>query len=261
MVLSKSRSVVLRGLKEFDKVEGDVPEEGAPRASTIYIYKMFLAKEKALLTTLNCVKWQESTFIGYYWAPMEDEVYIEEKIKESFPSATITSETKYNIVRPTYIKTNEATAVYQELVDTYGVPNYREANPALLTIVTFPFLFGMMFGDMGHGSILFVIASIIVLFPSLLKGTAAEGALVLRYLLLLMGIMAFYCGFIYNEWFAIPLNIFGSCYDLNINNGGGEALNPITAKETPPNGEIAVKLSDETFVFRRHNPKCVYFFG
>lgn len=65
---------------------------------------------------------------------------------------------------PTYIKTNEFTAIYQQIVDTYGVPKYLEANPAVLTIATFPFFFGMMFGDMGHGSVLFFTASVIVLF-------------------------------------------------------------------------------------------------
>jgi len=40
------------------------------------------------------------------------------------------------------------------IVNTYGVPRYREFNPAIITIITFPFLFGVMFGDIGHGSLL-----------------------------------------------------------------------------------------------------------
>lgn len=39
---------------------------------------------------------------------------------------------------------------------SYGLPycrvaKYREANPGVFTIVTFPFLFAVMFGDWGHG--------------------------------------------------------------------------------------------------------------
>ena len=49
---------------------------------------------------------------------------------------------------------------YKLIVDTYGVPRYREANPGLFTIITFPFLFGIMFGDIGHGLILTVIGKI-----------------------------------------------------------------------------------------------------
>lgn len=52
---------------------------------------------------------------------------------------------------PTHFHTNEFTLNTQAVVDTYGVPSYKECNPAVFTLVTFPFQFGIMFGDLGHG--------------------------------------------------------------------------------------------------------------
>lgn len=57
---------------------------------------------------------------------------------------------------PTHFTTNKFTYGYQEFVNTYGIPRYQEANPALFTAATFPFLFGVMYGDVGHGLFLFL---------------------------------------------------------------------------------------------------------
>ena len=43
-------------------------------------------------------------------------------------------------------------------MNTYGVPRYMEINPGLFTVVTFPFLFGVMFGDILHGGLLLFFA-------------------------------------------------------------------------------------------------------
>ena len=51
---------------------------------------------------------------------------------------------------PTYFKLNAFTEAFQEFVDTYGVPRYKEANPALFAAATFPFLYGVMYGDIGE---------------------------------------------------------------------------------------------------------------
>jgi V-type H+-transporting ATPase subunit a len=46
----------------------------------------------------------------------------------------------------------------QGIVEAYGVGRYREVNPTVFTIVTFPFLFAVMFGDFGHGVLMLMAA-------------------------------------------------------------------------------------------------------
>lgn len=54
---------------------------------------------------------------------------------------------------------------------------YKEVNPAVFACVSFPFLFGVMFGDMGHGFLLLLLGTFLVLFNGMLKGTALDGFL------------------------------------------------------------------------------------
>jgi len=42
------------------------------------------------------------------------------------------------------------------LTKLYGLPSYDEVDPTPVMAVTFPLIFGLMFGDLGHGLILFL---------------------------------------------------------------------------------------------------------
>ena len=89
---------------------------------------------------------------------------------------------------------------------------YQEINPAIFAIVTFPFLFGVMFGDVGHGFLLIVIGLILCMMNDSFKNTSMEVIGQIRYMIVLMGFFATYNGLVYNEFFAIPMDLFGSCY-------------------------------------------------
>jgi V-type H+-transporting ATPase subunit a len=113
---------------------------------------------------------------------------------------------------PTYFKTNKYTGTFQGIVNTYGVPKYQEANPAIVTLITFPFSFAIMFGDVGHG-LCWLIASIYMILAekSLTSSKLNETVAMVvnaRYMLCLMAFFAVYNGFIYNDTFALGVTYF-----------------------------------------------------
>jgi V-type H+-transporting ATPase subunit a len=115
---------------------------------------------------------------------------------------------------PTHFTTNKFTYGYQEFVNTYGIPRYREANPALFTAATFPFLFGVMYGDIGHGLFLFC-AGLYLLWNEDKNDKAkldemTGGLHMGRYMITMMGFFAVYAGLVYNDCFSLGLNLFGS---------------------------------------------------
>lgn len=63
---------------------------------------------------------------------------------------------------PTFFFTNKFTAGFHALIESYGVATYREMNPSPYTIITFPFLFAVMFGDLGHAFMMTCAAALIV---------------------------------------------------------------------------------------------------
>ena len=121
-----------------------------------------------------------------------------------------------------YFETNKFTSVFQSIVDTYGVGRYQEANPALFAAVTFPFLFGVMYGDIGHGFFLFTASLLMVVNEKSIQKSGKLGEITGmifggRYMLLLMGFFAIYMGFIYNDIFSLTLPTFGTSWKVSSN--------------------------------------------
>jgi V-type H+-transporting ATPase subunit a len=114
---------------------------------------------------------------------------------------------------PTYFKTNKYIGTFQGIVNTYGVPKYQEANPAIITMITFPFSFSIMFGDVGHGFVWLVAGIYMICAEKSLTSSKLNETLAMvvnaRYMITMMAFFAVYNGFIYNDTFALGATYFG----------------------------------------------------
>jgi V-type H+-transporting ATPase subunit a len=134
----------------------------------------------------------------------------------SIPS--IIHEIHTNKTPPTYLKTNKFTEAFQNIVNAYGTATYHEVNPALPVIITFPFLFAVMFGDFGHATIMLSAALAMIYWEKPLKKVTFELFAMIyygRYIALVMAVFSVYTGLIYNDVFSKPMTLFESSWRWN----------------------------------------------
>ena len=225
--LLSSKAKLENQTKEWNNMN-NLDENGRNNTNVLSLYalyRMYFKMQKLIYTNLNKCLEMGQFYIGEVWIP---EIYypiLQKEIK------TLSKENERlllpqfedliqenNRTYRTFFRTNEFSYPFQEIVNTYGIPRYKEANPGLFTIVTFPFLFGIMFGDIGHGTLLFLLSLYICIKKNEIynSNSILKGLLNFRYLLLIMGFFSIFCGLIYNDFMGIPLTIFNSCYQNDI---------------------------------------------
>jgi len=205
-------------LKQGEKVLQDLL---ASFATTYATWAFVVAKEKMIFDTLNMCEFdiKRHVFVAEGWVPTKlyEEVVValqQATVECGLDTRPIINKLESRLTPPTYVPTTKFTSGFQGLVNTYGTPRYREANPGAFCCIFFPFLFGIMFGDFGHGTMLAMFGYWLIKKESEWgDGSGLNDMIQMcyggRYIILLNGIFGAYVGLIYNEAFAFPMNFWG----------------------------------------------------
>ena len=122
---------------------------------------------------------------------------------------------KSQSVHPTHFLPSKFSQSFQDLTNVFGIPKYRELNPAVFMIFTFPFLFGAMFGDIFHGIILLALSLFMILFYNKINGKCGVFQIILqgRFVVFACSLAAIWFGFLYGDFASLPVTLFKSQYE------------------------------------------------
>jgi V-type H+-transporting ATPase subunit a len=150
-------------------------------AETLESWKDAVRREEEIFKTLNLLSYDQGrkTLVAEGWCPTRDIPSIQIALRKAMETAgtsvsSILSVLNTHQTPPTFHRTNKFTEGFQTIIDSYGVATYQEVNPGLFTVITFPFLFAVMFGDVGHGFLAFLAAGSMILFEKKLLNTKLD---------------------------------------------------------------------------------------
>jgi V-type H+-transporting ATPase subunit a len=185
---------------------------------------MFVIRERDIYSAISKLKLNQSGsyYSGVCWYPAQAQIELTQIIRDISQQIDGSSINIEQIpfkkkTPPTLFRTNEFLDEFQGVINIYGTPSYKEINPLVIFVISFPFFFGLMFGDVCHGIVIIALSIYLMISEPIAKKVKEKNfvkdLVSFRYVLLLMGISSLICGVIYDEYGSLPVVWKGSCYE------------------------------------------------
>jgi V/A-type H+-transporting ATPase subunit I len=143
------------------------------------------------------------TYIVVGWVPESGVTVVTERLKQVSENimieATISGRSDSAESVPVSLRNPGILGAFQQFVLNYGRPDYWEIDPTLIFTLTFPLLFGTMFGDVGHGAVLAVLGTMLA-SGRIRKLRSMSG---LGIIVAASGLVSIVFGFLYGSIFGI----------------------------------------------------------
>ena len=177
-------------IKQYQAEQADIKTQSEQNLMRIFTatkrqYDISGLKDKEAFT--------EKSFYITGWMVAEDADALAE-VLESEPDIMMNisdAEENEKLTPPTKLKNRGIFKPFEWFVEMYGLPNYREMDPTKFMMLSYALFFGLMFGDVGQGLVLFFLG----LF-GYLKTKKPLMAIVAT-----LGVPATIMGFVYGSFF------------------------------------------------------------
>ncbi len=124
-------------------------------------YKQLLLYENVNILKKYIVHDQNGTFYIVLWVS-KDNVENIKSILSNYKNVDYDIfDDDEDIQAPTKLKNIKIFRPFETLIKMYGVPNSKEIDPTGLVAITAFIMFGFMFGDVGHGLVIFILGLIL----------------------------------------------------------------------------------------------------
>ena len=139
--------------QELENLKAEFEEFKRSKKKDIdFWYSSFSDSQKRYDVMSKAMTYSKS-FIIVGWVPEEEADELAEKLQkiESVECKLTDGKEEMKHSPPVKLKNNIFTRAFSYFTTMYGLPNYNEFDPTAFVAITYTILFGIMFGDVGHG--------------------------------------------------------------------------------------------------------------
>lgn len=186
---------------ELWQLEGKLKSIAAEFALPLAEIERFADTEHQLLSAMQEFPRTEAAVFISGWIPAGEVTVLEKRLGEITSGRYVLQATPPGASTieqaPVLLKHSRLLSPFEMLISTYGLPDYQELEPTLFVALSYIVMFGMMFGDAGHGMVLAAIG-----LAALIAGRSKK-LKDLGVLLIFGGLSSTIFGVVYGSYFGI----------------------------------------------------------
>ncbi len=191
---------IQRTQERIDGLQADIDRLHEERIGHLRLLLWRVRASRILAQTIAHYGRLRYTYLVEGWTPVSKIPVLQEKINQVSNEVVIEvapPQSRNEAGTPVALEQVSPLRAFQSLVTTYSQPLYGELDPTPLMAITFPLIFGIMFGDVGHGLLLLLLGILLASRAiKKLRGMAHFGAIVIA-----CGVTSMIFGLLYGSVF------------------------------------------------------------